>query len=172
MSCWYSSSITARFLSGSFDSAGFRWNRKISARTSKTLTFGDGTVRNDETKKNMVSKCNQYMQNGYWSPSHFFFCVKNLFVTQKNPTFLGVPNWFGSPKRSFKMATEVTGLQPNSPYDLQVNSEALSNEGSKRTPTYPWSIPHESPFTPKWKESLHFKLLVLGRFGMFQGYVG
>ena len=44
-------------------------------------------------------------------------------------------------------------------------------QSSKRTPTYPWSIPHESPFTPKWKESRTINSW-LGVWGMFQGYVG
>ena len=41
------------------------------------------------------------------------------------------------------------------------------NVYSKGTPTYPWSIPQASPFTPKWKEFLH--KLLLGGLGYVPG---
>ena len=49
--------------------------------------------------------------------------------------------------------------------------ETESEVNSKGTPTCPWSIPQASP-NPQMKGIPKHKLLVGGRFGMFQGYVG
>ena len=62
----------------------------------------------------------------------------------------------GSP--SSKEAAHECSSRPWNPWSNRKTQNPSTMQNSKRTPTYPWSIP-QAPQTPKWKEILHKPLV-------------